>query len=196
MRDRSSINGRQKAVRTKLPTDRAILAQVRIEDAPIGSAPLQDRHPRLTSVASGAQVHGAVSNLVLPADYPIENLIQLVRYGKARHADGRCAIPRFHQSNGRGVEMISPAGNFRIYLATVPVDFRKGMDGLAAIVQSEFDLDPFSGAIFVFRAKRSDRLKIVVRRHRTGACLQADRGGGLHLAEDQRRHGFHHAVAV
>lgn len=58
--------------------------------------------------------------------------------------------------------MIAPAGNFRIYLATAPVDFRKGMDGLAAIVQSEFDLDPFSGAIFVFRAKRADRLKIVV----------------------------------
>lgn len=58
--------------------------------------------------------------------------------------------------------MISPSGNFRIYLATKPVNFRKGMDGLAAIVQSEFDLDPFSGAIFVFRAKRADRLKIVV----------------------------------
>lgn len=58
--------------------------------------------------------------------------------------------------------MISPAGNFRIYLATEPVDFRKGMDGLASIVQSEFDLDPFSGTIFIFRAKRTDRLKIVV----------------------------------
>ncbi len=58
--------------------------------------------------------------------------------------------------------MISPAVNFRIYLATKPVDFRKGMDGLAAIVQSEFDLDPFSGGIFIFRAKRTDRLKIVV----------------------------------
>lgn len=58
--------------------------------------------------------------------------------------------------------MISPGGNFRIYLASRPVDFRKGMDGLAAIVQSEFDFDPFSGAIFIFRAKRADRLKIVV----------------------------------
>lgn len=58
--------------------------------------------------------------------------------------------------------MIAPAGNFTIYLATQPVDFRKGMDGLAAIVQSEFDLDPFSGAIFIFRAKRADRLKILV----------------------------------
>jgi len=55
--------------------------------------------------------------------------------------------------------MISPAGNFRIYLA---MDFRKGMDGLAAIVMEEFDLDPFSGAIFVFRSKRADRLKLIV----------------------------------
>lgn len=58
--------------------------------------------------------------------------------------------------------MISPAGNFTIYLASRPVDFRKGMDGLAAIVQSEFELAPFSGAIFIFRAKRTGRLKIVV----------------------------------
>lgn len=58
--------------------------------------------------------------------------------------------------------MISPSGNFKIFLATHPVDFRKGMDGLAAIVQSEFDLDPFSGALFLFRSKRADRLKIVV----------------------------------
>lgn len=58
--------------------------------------------------------------------------------------------------------MIAPAGNFRIYLATTPVDFRKGMDGLAAIVREEFDLDPCSGAIFVFRSKRADRLKLIV----------------------------------
>jgi len=48
------------------------------------------------------------------------------------------------------------------YLACKPVDFRKGMDGLAAIVMNEFDLDPFSGAIFIFRAKRADRMKLIV----------------------------------
>lgn len=58
--------------------------------------------------------------------------------------------------------MISPSGNFKIYLASDPVDFRKGMDGLAAIVMNEFELDPFSGAIFVFRSKRGDRLKLIV----------------------------------
>lgn len=58
--------------------------------------------------------------------------------------------------------MIAPTNNLKIYVATDPVDFRKVMDGLAALVQSEFDLDPFSGALFIFRAKRSDRLKIVL----------------------------------
>lgn len=58
--------------------------------------------------------------------------------------------------------MIAPSNGFKIYVANHPVDFRKGMDGLAQIVQNEFDLDPFSGALFVFRSKRADRLKIVV----------------------------------
>ncbi|MEP1611593.1 MAG: IS66 family insertion sequence element accessory protein TnpB [Roseobacter sp.] len=58
--------------------------------------------------------------------------------------------------------MISLANSFKIYVANSPVDFRKGMDGLAAIVVNEFDLDPFDGAIFVFRSKRADRLKIIV----------------------------------
>ncbi len=58
--------------------------------------------------------------------------------------------------------MIFPHQDFKIHVATKPVDFRKGMDGLAAIVQNEFDLDPYSGAIFIFRSRRSDRLKMVV----------------------------------
>lgn len=58
--------------------------------------------------------------------------------------------------------MISPAGNFKFYIASKPVDFRKGMDGLATLVQNEFELDPFSGAIFIFRSKRSDRMKLIV----------------------------------
>jgi len=49
----------------------------------------------------------------------------------------------------------------RVYVAIRPADFRKGMDGLALVVQERFGLDPFSGAAFVFRAKRADRIKIV-----------------------------------
>lgn len=58
--------------------------------------------------------------------------------------------------------MITPSNTYKIYLATRPVDFRKGMDGLAGYVMNNFDLDPFSGAFFVFRSKRKDKMKILV----------------------------------
>ena len=41
------------------------------------------------------------------------------------------------------------------------VDFRKGHDGLAALVQSHLQKKPFDGAVYVFRAKRADRLKMI-----------------------------------
>ena len=58
--------------------------------------------------------------------------------------------------------MIGASGQLPIYLATRPVDFRKGHDGLSAIVQEMFGLSPFSGAVFVFRSKRADRIKVLV----------------------------------
>lgn len=58
--------------------------------------------------------------------------------------------------------MITPAGSFRVFLATEPIDFRKGMDGLTGFVAAHFDLDPFNGAIYVFRSRRADRLKMIV----------------------------------
>ena len=58
--------------------------------------------------------------------------------------------------------MIIPGQSVKIVIATKPVDFRKGHDGLAALVQSELGLDPHSGIIVVFRAKRGDRLKILL----------------------------------
>ena len=54
-----------------------------------------------------------------------------------------------------------PAHRVRILVATQPVDFRKGHDGLAALVQSVLQEDPFTGTVFIFRAKRADRLKIL-----------------------------------
>jgi len=54
-----------------------------------------------------------------------------------------------------------PSQGLRILVATKPVDFRKGHDGLAALVQSALAEDPFTGAVFVFRAKRLDRMKIL-----------------------------------
>ena len=57
--------------------------------------------------------------------------------------------------------MIHPTHGVRIFVATAPVDFRKGHDGLAALVQSHLKRHPFDGAIYVFRAKRADRLKLI-----------------------------------
>lgn len=54
--------------------------------------------------------------------------------------------------------MIAPNGQLRVFVATRPVDFRKGMDGLALAVQEILGLDPFSGAAFVFRSKRADHV--------------------------------------
>lgn len=57
--------------------------------------------------------------------------------------------------------MIHPGYGVNIYIATQPVDFRKGHDGLAALVQSHLRHNPFEGAVYVFRAKRTDRLKLL-----------------------------------
>lgn len=58
--------------------------------------------------------------------------------------------------------MIAPSSTYQIYLATHPVDFRKGMDGLANYVMSNFELDPFSGVFFVFRSKSRDKMKVLM----------------------------------
>lgn len=67
-----------------------------------------------------------------------------------------------------------PSRPVRVLVATKPVDFRKGMDGLAALVQEYLKADPFSGTVFVFRAKRADRVKLVWW-DGSGLCLFAKR---------------------
>ena len=70
--------------------------------------------------------------------------------------------------------VIGPTGAVRVMVATRPVDFRKGAEGLAALVREEMRSDPFSGAVYVFRAKRADRVKLVFW-DGTGVCLFAKR---------------------
>ena len=70
--------------------------------------------------------------------------------------------------------MIGPTGAVRVIVATRPVDFRKGAEGLAALVREEMKTDPFSGSVYVFRAKRADRVKLIFW-DGTGMCLFAKR---------------------
>jgi transposase len=84
--------------------------------------------------------------------------------------------------------MIAAGADLKIYIATRPIDFCCGHDGLAAKVQEMLRLDPFSGAAFVFRSKRADRVKILVW-DRTGLVLVHKRLEGCKfvLANDRRR---------
>ena len=57
--------------------------------------------------------------------------------------------------------MIGPGSGTQVYLACGATDMRRGFDGLSAQVQNALSLDPFSGAVFVFRGKRGDRVKLL-----------------------------------
>ena len=53
-----------------------------------------------------------------------------------------------------------PVGT-RVWLAAGVTDMRRGMDGLAAQVQSTLSENPFSGHVFVFRGRRGDLVKLL-----------------------------------
>jgi transposase len=57
--------------------------------------------------------------------------------------------------------MLNFASASQVYLACGSTDMRKSIDGLAAIVQEQFALSPFSTAWFVFCNRRRDKLKIL-----------------------------------
>jgi transposase len=57
--------------------------------------------------------------------------------------------------------MIVPASGVKVLMAMKPVDFRKGMDGLAALVRETLGANPYGGVIYVFRCRRADRVKLL-----------------------------------
>ena len=61
--------------------------------------------------------------------------------------------------------MLNCSGVTKVYLACGSTDMRKSIDGLAAIVQQSFSLDPFSACMFVFCNKNRDKLKILQWEH-------------------------------
>ena len=54
---------------------------------------------------------------------------------------------------------ITPQMNF--FVAIEPVDFRKGIDGLSFICRQKINQNPFSGAVFLFRNKNKNTIKIL-----------------------------------
>ena len=58
--------------------------------------------------------------------------------------------------------MIQLVPHLKIMLAIEPVDFRQGIDRLAALCKEQFDQDPMSGTLFVFRNRRGTAIKLLI----------------------------------
>jgi len=58
--------------------------------------------------------------------------------------------------------MIQVTSHMRLLLAVEPVDFRKGIDGLAGLCANVLQSDPFSGYLFIFRNRKATAIKILV----------------------------------
>ena len=65
--------------------------------------------------------------------------------------------------------MLVPSG-VRVHIALGVTDMRKGLDGLAMLVQGVLEQDPFSGHLFAFRGRKANLIKIVFW-DGTGLCL-------------------------
>ena len=57
--------------------------------------------------------------------------------------------------------MLQITPHMRIMLAVEPVDFRKGIDGLAGICRRVLQTDPFTGTLFVFRSRSGTSVKLL-----------------------------------
>ena len=77
--------------------------------------------------------------------------------------------------------MIRPADISRVHLCREPVDMRKLIDGLAALVSHVLKADPFSSELFVFVNRQRNKLKI----------LAWDQSGFILLYKRLERERFH-----
>lgn len=67
-----------------------------------------------------------------------------------------------------------------IYLHTAPVDFRKSVNGLLVIIETELDMNAFTGALFLFTNRKQDKLK----------CLFWDKTGFALYYKRLEKHKF------
>ncbi len=83
--------------------------------------------------------------------------------------------------------MLTLPATVRVFVATAPIDLRRGFDGLALAVRGTLEADPLSGHLFVFFNRRADRTKILFWTP-SGACLFYKRleRGRFHLPDEVR----------
>ena len=57
--------------------------------------------------------------------------------------------------------MIGPGVGVQVYLAAGATDMRRGIGGLSGLAQNVLRVNPTSGAVFAFRGRKGDRLKLL-----------------------------------
>lgn len=78
--------------------------------------------------------------------------------------------------------MIQLTPQMRLLVAIAPIDFRRGIDGLARVCRDVLSADPFSGTVFAFRNRRGTAIKLL-----------AYDGQGFWLCQKRLSHGrFRH----
>lgn len=88
--------------------------------------------------------------------------------------------------------MLTLPPSVKIYVAAQPVDARKSFDGLAALVQAEFGLEPMSGHLYVFLNRRAHVAQILFW-DRNGFCIVKKRleAGTFRLVRDAQGGATH-----
>src|SRR5690242_11444607 len=102
--------------------------------------------------------------------------------GEAERAAARAAWrrrdrgPRARRADRdrEGAVVIGTMGRVRVFAYCQPVDMRNGFEGLSALVTSQLQRDPLSGALFLFTNKTRTRAK-VLHFDGTGLCIFAKR---------------------
>ena len=66
--------------------------------------------------------------------------------------------------------IVVPAG-VKVHLALGYTDMRKGLDGLATLIQEHLKKDPFSGHLFVFRGKKAQHATFCIQSSKCDNCI-------------------------
>ena len=80
-------------------------------------------------------------------------------------------------------------GADKVYIACGSPDLRKGIDGLARLVQQQFELDPFPNTLFLFCGRRRDRIKglCTLGKGRLHSAVQATEQGAYQWPRSELR---------
>ena len=75
-------------------------------------------------------------------------------------------------------------GADKVYIACGYTDLRRGIDGLATIVQQQFELDPFTNTLFLFCGRRRDRIKGLYLKEQWPYLIRVLEDGRLELSNN------------